>query len=238
MSGHRHVAHVPWLKESDEPCSSCDSPQSSLPYPETSGQTTEATSDFEDSSFSEATSRSYHIQPLEQVEEEQPEGSSPKLQPNASFGTRWTFARAKRRRQAEARRQQQHLEALQDGPSSTDPWAQAANLYRKSFNSEWQQPAQHEMPHLPRQRSADRLKHQQAVEALHDDLHHDPKAHARQQAIRAAIQPSDAQLALCCLYANRYLSMHPGPSPASRSDNDQPLHAFPLLFMCFSTCLV
>ncbi|KAK9818684.1 hypothetical protein WJX74_005716 [Apatococcus lobatus] len=208
MSKARQAA-LDRLQNLEEPCSSSESgPQSSHPslYPESSGQTTEATSDFEDSGFSGQTASSFPGFGLSKLQEEEPEGSSPRLQPNASLGARWSFARARRRRRAEARRQQKLLDALQDEPSSSDPWAQAAHLYRSSFSREWIPPAQETGPHIPRQRSTDRLRHQQAVEALHDDLHHDPAAHARQQAIRMAIQPSDAQLALCCLYANRYYS--------------------------------
>lgn len=190
------------MRRFEEPCSSSESgPQSSQPYPESSGQTTEATSELEDSSVSGQTADSFPYAGLAQLREEDPEGSSPRLQPNASLGARWSFARAHRRRRLEKRKQQKLLDALQDEPGSSDPWAQAARLYRSSCSAI--PPPQESGPHIPRQRSTDRMKHQQAVEALHDDLHHDPAAHARQQAIRAAIQPSDAQLALCCLYANR-----------------------------------
>ena len=192
------------LQDLEEPCSSSESgPQSSQLQPESSGQTTEATSELEDSSFSGQTASSLSRPGLSQLQEEEPEGSSPRLQPNASLRARWSFARARRRRRAEDRRQQKLLDALQDEPSSNDPWARAAHLYRSSFSHAWLPPAQSSGPQIPRQRSTDRLRHQQAVEALHDDLHHDPAAHARQQAIRTAIQPSNAQLALCCLYANR-----------------------------------
>ena len=210
----KHRAQLSHRETGSEAASSSESsPHYSLPYPETSGQTTEATSEFEESAFSETASSSHPRYVAVGLSEDELEGSSPRLQPNATMSARWKFARARRRRHAEARRQQQLLEALQDDPGSNDPWAQAANLYRSSFSRDWAQPVQDSQ--MPRQRSTDRMKHQQAVEALHDDLHHDPAAHARQQVVRAAVQPSDAQLALCCLYANRYSSDKTGPCPAS-----------------------